>query len=250
MKKRGAIVYLLFFSFFVDITCSCKLKSSGSEIRCVNIADSIIGYSPIKGTPPSILNFNHNIYYYKDMILYRYFYNATMYFENELISSEQRICYTVHQKDSLYGWYYDSYAFNEKNEDRRVNIDSIHKRPDNKAYDTLLSLKPDSSYWNTDHTLYFELYNLRETDPPGSYLLAYSPAMRNLPVSFSTKLDSAKNMKLIKAKVVVNEGYSKKYNSIVPHMEQTRRMKEIPVENRKEILYYFNKYKREQLKKI
>ena len=67
--------------------------------------------------------------------------------------------------------------------------------------------------------------------------------MKNVEYSFSKKLDSLKHMKLFRIRFLIKEKYSPTYKLTLPKREFLFEIKEVAVDNPKEILDLFEKFK-------
>jgi hypothetical protein len=66
--------------------------------------------------------------------------------------------------------------------------------------------------------------------------------LKNFDYSFSPKLDSIRNMKLFKVRLLYNQSFSSKYNHILPKREYFFQIKEVPITNPEKILNFFKKF--------
>jgi len=206
----------------------------------------------------------YRAYYLDDLVMYQSQYlvdssvnqfefdSSTNKFSNNvtLLSSQWKDRFFIFQKDSMYGYNYDPYRSTEDN--LRLKADSIIKFVSGtNRFDSFLTVKPDSVIWNADKTEVKEVYFFpkQENIPLGHLNMYYSKKLSHLKESFNRIVDNAKKMKLFKTETVFSEFYSEKDKKLWPPIIYKTEMREFFPKNPEEIIDYFNKYKKEVLKK-
>lgn len=193
-----------------------------------------------------VLETTYNVYYYEDLIMYKLNYEFDSSVNRETVLEEKRSYYFVFQKDSIYGFKYFIKPSWESNQ--RLNKDSLLKtnKLESNTYDTLVNYKPDSVYNKRDKIVkvYKDPSNhaTNQSEKFDLYFY-YSKDLKDIPETFSRKMDNESGMKLYKIIVAARGGYYKEYKLTFPPREFLLEMKEIIIENQEEILRYFKSYK-------
>jgi hypothetical protein len=220
-----------------------------------NKADKIIGINltqkfPIVNRDSSlnVLESFYNVYYYENYILYKLNYEFDSSVNGETILEEKRYYFLVFHKDSAHGYKFfvkpDNGVVTEK-----VNNDSALKtaKLESNTYDTLIHVKPDSIY-NTGNKIVKVYKNpgagttIQQSENFDLYFF-YGKDLKDVPETFSKRMDNVKGMKLYKVLVAARRGFYKEYNMTFPPRDFILEMNEINIENRDQILSYFEKYK-------
>ena len=242
-------------SFYVFLTLtvlfSKEVFSQQQETRAIEVRTS----SPMFGES------FYRVYYSGDLVLYQSQYRfdssevrmkidtsgkVAVPSENTMILSEWRNKFFVFHKDSSYGYSYNPHSTIENG--KRLNVDSSLKliRGSNR-YDSVISIKPDSSSWLQNHTLLREVYRCPGTDstPSGRIILTYSKNLVRIKESLNQAVDDMKEMKLFRIQLAYNKFYDKRTRHEWPAMEMLgKEMTEITIKNADEITSYFDQYKR------
>ncbi|HEX6847440.1 MAG TPA: hypothetical protein VF144_10690 [Chitinophagaceae bacterium] len=195
---------------------------------------------------------HYNVYYYNDLIMYEFFYEFDSLVDNRTALQEIRRFFFVFQKDSSYGHKYFPNSNVNLDHNKRVKIDTellSHKFESN-IYDTLINYKPDSLYNHKDEII--RVYK----NPPSANSVSqekhdlyfyYTKKLKDVPETFSKKMDNIKGLKLTKILIKVSGGYYKEFNMTFPARELLQEMREISVSNKDEIVGYFKRYKENSL---
>jgi hypothetical protein len=243
MIKIAIIFLAVTNSLFFSLN-SCWPKEKPFDIR----GFEIISENNIQANGDSVfyLNTFFRVYYYKDFIVYSYPYQFDSTDNGKVILDEQRIAYFILQKDSLYGYHFDTKPYHIMPNDARLPADSMRFRLNNANYDTFSLMKPDSSYVTEDKTL-TEIYYHPKKQPGAvsfAYCFSFSKTFPQMGVTFGRKLENQKRMKLYKVKIYTSGGYSEEHKTKIPRMEVSMEIKVIPVENKDEIFSFIARYKK------
>jgi hypothetical protein len=226
---------------------SCLNKDPVQQIHAIRVSYNLPlgnwdGVSQDKNT-------YFDVFYYDDSILmYRFFYNYDSAVNGKLLKSEKRNDLFIFHKDSLFGYAYHPFSSGIIPREK-LRVDSIKKKYslESTRFDTLLNLKPDSSYVDMEKNLINIYKPPMQAADYTSYTLyfCYSESLKNIEETLSGKLDNIENMKLFKIRIVPQNAFRQGF----PNKEIVYEIKTIPVENRQEIAGYFEKYKKEHLNK-
>lgn len=241
------IIVLLGESKFLN----CGYQHAPEKLTAI----SLIKKTPIVNWDKSIttLEIYYTVYYYKDFVMYKLNYEFDSIFNHETVLKERRYFHFVSHKDSTYGYTYFAKPNPPVNMNQRVNKDSllITTKFESNLYDTLINFKPDSIYNEKNQMI--KVY--KNPPSPNSAKMVekfdlyfyYTKDLKDIPETFSRKMDNVKGMKLTKILVKVSGGFYKEYNITFPPRELLQEMKEMTVENEDEIMNYFRKYQLQEL---
>jgi hypothetical protein len=115
----------------------------------------------------------------------------------------------------------------------------IHKLFEKDAF-KLISSRKDSKSGVLE-----EMYSGRVKYMKDTLTLYFSNKLRDLDFSLSEKLDSLKQLKLFKFRAINDEEVMEDSKMLIPKREVVFEIKEIPVDNPKEIMGYFERYKKD-----
>jgi len=184
--------------------------------------------------------------------MYNLFYQFDSSSDNDTLPiSELRDHYFVYTNSDSIGIDYDKY---KKVINRKVTIDSLFKFEwiaQNKLYPifTVNSTQLLSSEFNDKTGILKETYSFRgkkDSTINGTLFLDFTNNLKGIHVSLSKELDSIKNMKLFKVRVISNA--RRMTDGIyLDKFEQTHDLNEVPVLNREEVMSYFERYKKDFL---
>ena len=200
----------------------------------------------------NMIESSYNVYYHSNFIMYEFLYEFDSLVENQVVLQEMRNFFVVFHKDSSYGYKYFPNSNVNLDHNKRTNIDSelSSLKFESNIYDTLINYKPDSFYNHKDEVI--RVYK----NPPSANSVSkeihdlyfyYTKKLKDVPETFSRKMDNIKGMKLSKILIKVSGGYYKEFNMTFPPRELLQEMKELTIENKDEILNYFKKYKASSL---
>ena len=231
---------------------SCGTKSESDKL----IAISLRQQTPVVNRDSSItmIGGTYNVYYYNELLMYKFNYRFDSMVNNQLVFQETRSFYFVFHKDSAYGYRY-MIKLDKSNEDNvRYKKDSLFKffSFESNIYDTLINFKPDSIYKREGEIV--KVYN----NPPSAnsgqqsekfdLYFYYTKKLKDIPETFSRKMDNEQRMKLIKILVKASGGFYKEFNTTFQPREHLLEMREIPIENKDEIMHYLRKYQEQTIR--
>lgn len=230
---------------------------SKSSLTCGNrqVSEKLTAISLIQKTPLvnrdksiSIMENYYNVYYYEDLVMYKFMYRFDSVSNNELMLQDVRFFFFVFHKDSSSGHIYYIKSDPLVNYNRRVNKDSLLKRNlfEANVYDSLADLKPDSIYQHKD-----EIIRVYKNPPSASsaqqtekydLYFHYTRKLKDVPETFSRKMDNIKRMKLSKILIKVSGGFNNQFNTTFPPRELLEQMTELEIDDENEIMNYFKDY--------
>ena len=222
--------------------CKERATSNKDSITAINL----LYHMPIIQPDGSKVDFDntYDVYYSGNLTMYKFNYQRDSGTDETLELSETRYFYFVHHKDSTYGYLSDPFQIYPEG---RIKIDSLQPlRFENPQWDTIATMKADSSYVNEQGDL-VHVYNLPPTPQyPGrfTYYFYYTNRLREVRESFSKKLEAIHRKKLYRIRMVIHPIYYEPYKMMLPVMESFYEMKTITVANKEEVEGYFNKYKK------
>jgi hypothetical protein len=193
----------------------------------------------------------YDVYYYGDIIMYRFQYNYDSIINGQTVLRERRPDFFVFHRDSSFGQTFYAYV-DDGNIPGRHRVDSIIRLRTfpNSQFDTLANMKPDSSYVNANGDL-VKIFNpeKRKHDPVAATIYFYfTNKLKGVKESLSRKMDTVEGMKLFRIVVKSHPGYSEEYKVLLSPGDMFWEMKEIPIKNPDQVKGYFEKYKREHVK--
>ena len=213
----------------------------------------VVSHLPLVNRDGSVWNHTsfYYVFYYDDIVMYKFNYGFDSTVNGKRLVQEVRNKFFVFQKDSLFGYTYYPAPNHPLGTDRLLVEPALQTNSfrDNKL-DSLLNFKVDSSYFDTQNNL-VKIYNLPASKDYGekfTVYLYYTKELKDIPETFSEKMDNVKDMKLFKARIVGHGMYYDPDKVYFPERESSNEIKEVPIENREEIIGYFNRYKKEHLK--
>ena len=247
MILNNTILALLIIFLGESKLLNCGGQHAFEKLTAINL----IKKTPIVNWDSSLTTLEdyYTVYYYDNLIMYKLNYNYDSLVNDEPVLHEMRFFFLVFHRDSSYGYKYFITPNPPINVNQRANKDSmlVKNKFESNIYDTLINFKPDSTYNNKDEII--KVYknppsSNSATQPEKSDLyFYYTKKLKDVPETFSRKMDNIKGMKLSKILIKVSGGYYKEFNMSFPARELLQEMKEINVENKDEILGYFKKYK-------
>ena len=237
------------------ILCGCiqsdKYSLNDDEIYAVNITGSMPAITP--DTSFTMSN-SYNIFYYGNLIMYRFEYGFDSLVNGKLLLHEARPNFFVFHKDSLFGYSYyphpDTVA-----KDVRISIDTMFKRNAYEPFkfDSAFTHKPDSLYFDEQENL-VKVYNTSASikyPEKFIYYLYYSKKLAGLNDGFfSRSMDNESGMKLFRIRIMALGHYYEEYKMTLPQREFLYEMKKVPVQDTAEIIGYFRKYKKDVLREF
>ena len=227
-------------------------KVYNEDIKCIKVSEVF----PFINNEGKLTKYDTpvvKIYYYNGITLYNLIYHYS-YTENGIMhTNEDRNYFFVHKKGDAFGYSYDEH---KSKFGVRLSADSMFKEQwvtANQQYPifTQNTVTLISSVQNSDSGTLHELYSLKgkkDTAMTGTISLSFTNKIKGIDYSLCRELDSIKNMKLYKIKIINNSRYMKDYKITLDKAEQAYDLEEVPVENREEILDYFERYKNDSFK--
>ncbi len=194
---------------------------------------------------------SYDIFYYDDLIMYKFEYRFDSLVNGKLLLQEWRQIFFVFHKDSVFGYSYylppESTAV-----EGRISVDTMLKRNAYEPFkfDSSLYLKPDSIYFDDEKNL-VNVYNSPVTeDYPERFTiyLYYSKKLKCIAETLSKNKDTVNGMKLFKVRILAHGHYYEKFKISQPRREYLLEMKQIPIKNGMEVMGYFDKYKKSVLR--
>jgi len=230
---------------------SCGSQTAPEPIAAVSLAKKtpiVMADNTLK-----ILESYYNVYYHNDLVMYKTNYEFDSLFNGETVLREKRYSFLVFHKDSSYAYQYFAKPTEGANENQRVNKDSVlaTNKFESGVFDTLINFIPDSIYKNKEGII--KVYknpqsaNFAQPSEKFDLYFYYSKKLKNIPETFSRKMDNEKGMKLVKIIVQASGGYYKNLNMTFQPREHIQEMKELRIENHDEIMNYFRKYQERKL---
>lgn len=246
--NKIAICILVIIPFSYKGFHSCSNKPVYDQVRAVHVISNL----PVVGWDSSITEVNtyYDVFYYRNFIMYSFLYRFDSIVNGKRLLQEYRNYFFVFRKDSLFGYVYYP-KLNHTMPEGRLSVDSVltSSSYESNVYDSLLYLKPDSSYYNAEKNLVRVYHHPPKKGNPENYnlFLYYTTKLKGVKETFSKKLDNVKNMKLFRIRILADEAYHEEYKMTLPKREILLEMKEIPIENQEQVLSYFNEYKKRLL---
>ena len=231
--NKASIVF--FFFGYINVLSCCGNKLAGGRIRGAHLAYTI----PVN-TPDSnfVLKNTYDVFYYKDLILYKGNYQFDSVVNGKTMVHEQRSDYFVFHKDSLFGYNYHN--------KKRAPVDSMLQKISfqGSTFDTLANIRPDSTYSDSEGNLR-KVYNIDKSPESFTIRFYYTKNLKGIAETFSKAMDNIKNMKLFK---IIIEGHGARYqkiNQTLPRRQYVYEMDALTLQNPEEIKDYFEKYARQ-----
>lgn len=182
-----------------------------------------------------------SIFYNNNFILYRFPYTFIEQHNDKLVNIEIRFTYFIFKNGSTYGYRYDPAKYDSIN---LLNVDSILYKQGLGKTDLML----DSGYQINE--VISNLDNLKLTEKyssiakptryfPDTVVYSYTNQFRDLPFSFSKKLEERKKLKILKISGVYNTRFDDEYKTVLPKREFFFEIKPQYVIKDKFVLYVF-----------
>jgi len=241
------VVLILFAILSVSYKCENSSRSSVKEyMRAVRITGNL---PAITSDTSFVISNSYDIFYFGNLITYKFKYRFDSFYNGQSVLQIWRPNYLVFHKDSIYGYsYYPHESPTMTN--GRISIDTMFKRNAYQPFrfDSVFHDKPDSSYFDENKSL-VKVYDVGPSQrfpEKFVYYLYYSKKFYGITEGFFSKsMDDEKGMKLFKIRAVAQGHYYDEYKFFLPKREFLYEMTEIPIENKAEILSYFERYKKD-----
>lgn len=234
---------LISVSVFLVLFLAGK-SNQPSEIRQFDILLTLpfveLNESPQEKSIKTISD-SFSIFYNNNFILYRFPYTFIEQHNDKPVNIEIRFTYFIFKFGSAHGYSYDP----AKNDSiKTLNVDSILYKQGLGRTDIML----DSGYQITEVISKLDNFILTEkyssiSKPsryfPDTVVYSYTDQFRDLPFSFSKKLEERKKLKILKIKGVYNSRFDDEYKTVLPKREFYFEIKPQHVINDKYVLYVF-----------
>src|SRR5215203_3698405 len=177
------------------------------------------------------------IFYCNNNVLYRLSGATDLETDKKILGTET---WFIYLKKATHGFLFNSITDTSKG--LRLPIDSFLNE---RAYaNANFDVPADSLYGKVENgnDTIVEKYFARTVhngNYPDSLYYYFTNTFENVDYSFSRRLDSAKNMKLYKVRVLYNEGFSSSYKIMLPKREFLFEMMEEAIANSKQIINFF-----------
>ena len=252
----GIGIHKLIWSLLIIVVAyienfSCGIKSESDKLTAI----SLIQQTPIinRDSSVTIIGGTYNVYYYNEILMYKFNYRFDSMVNNQLVFQETRSFYFASHKDSAYGYRYMIKLDKANTDNVRYKRDSLLKfySFESSIYDTLINFKPDSIYKQEGEII--KVYNnplsansIQQSEKFDLYFY-YTKKLKDIPETFSKKMDNEKGMKLVKILVKARGGFYKEFNTNFQPRELLLEMKEISIENKEEIMHYLKRYQEQKV---
>ena len=214
---------LISFSVFLVLFLAGK-KNQPSEIRQFDILLSLPFLElkeNVQENNIKTISDSFSIFYNNNFILYRFPYTFIEQHNDKPVNIEIRFTYFIFKFGSAHGYSYDP----AKNDSiKTLNVDSILYKQGLGRTDIML----DSGYQITEVISKLDNFILTEkyssiSKPsryfPDTVVYSYTDQFRDLPFSFSKKLEERKKLKILKIKGVYNSRFDDEYKTVLPKRE-------------------------------
>ncbi len=214
---------LISFSAFLVLFLAGKTNQP-SEIRQFDVLLTL-PFVELKESPQEksikTISDSFSIFYNNNFILYRFPYTFIEQHNDKLVNIEIRFTYFIFKNGSTYGYSYDPAKYDSIN---ILNVDSILYKQGLGKTDIML----DSGYQinevisNLDNFKLTEKYSSIAKPTrhfPDTVVYSYTDQFRDLPFSFSKKLEERKKLKILKISGVYNSRFDDEYKTVLPKRE-------------------------------
>lgn len=240
LKIAISVIIIIVFSNKNFSSCT---KKANQNIQGVKVTYSIPIIRP-DGVVIENKNF-FNIYYFDSLIMYQFRAALDSSRNDSLISIGYRDNYFVISKDSKYGYSYD--PFNDQRDNKLLLTDSMLNKHalQNFRFHLINSTKRITSHFDSGNQILKEVFVSHEVpNNKDTVCFYYTNKLKDVNFSFSKELDSIKNMKLYKIRLINGKRYYEEQKISIPERETTFELIKIPVRNSEQIFLYFDRYKK------
>jgi hypothetical protein len=234
------------FIFFLNCGNSYyrRNKPSDKNIRCLNISHKLPVLCSDAKTMCYMEGFE-NIFYYDSMVMLQLPTHFYHFKADELEKTDTGSNYFVYKKNEKDGFFY--HAFSPQN-NKALPVDStVSKYINFNVYEFFEKnlIKLISSRKDPRSGILEEIYSGKVQYAKDTFFFYFSDKLKDFDFSLSVKLDSIKKMKLYKFRAINQEEVLEESKMLIPKREVVFEIKEIPVDNPKEIITYFERYKKD-----
>lgn len=172
------------------------------------------------------------IYYWENYVFYNIPYKKTFEIDERLINEEVKYSYFLFKKGNIYGYLFNS--LDDTSLPQKLQVDSFLFR---RAYAAKFDLKFKSLVevkGDKHNNSLIEKYvpeNINNETYFDTIIFYFDKRLNGIDFSFSKDLDSAKEKKLYKVRLLYNEKFSATYQMMVPKREMLFEIQNMPIKN-------------------
>ncbi len=244
--------FLIFIAPFIsgrEQSQSQNKKLNNDDIRAITVTYNL----PIINRDGRILNHAAyiNLYFHNNLILYQIPYRIDSAYNGKHIETKIVNQFFVCEKNHKEGYIYDEHRLYRN---KKISTDSVLNKfgfTNVKKFYQLFekgSLMLVATNKNSVTGVLQEIYIPKEKVDISycdSAFFYFSEKLKEIDFSFIKELDSIKQSKLFRIKLLYNSTFSKEYRVNVSKREFNFEFKEMPVTNSKEILDYFERFRKD-----
>jgi hypothetical protein len=239
IKAQGAA---LIMAIIIFSSCGSIRKYNG--LKRINL---IINYPIVimnDGVHDAVNFFNLKdtvwIFYYDSKVLYRLSETRNLETDKKMLGTEK---WFIYREKAEYGFLFNSIS--DSSRGLKLLVDSFLN---NRAYASANFDIPSDSLFakaqNKGEKFVEKYYSKEHTENyPDSIYYYFTNELKNIGYTFSRKLDSLKNMKLYKVRLLYNETFSLSYKAVIPKREFLFEIREEVIVNSREIIDFFERVK-------
>ncbi len=239
-NARNKVALATLFSIICSYNYSCS-KLKGKNISQLNL---MVNYPITVIDKGKITFFNLTdtiyIFYYKDFIVYKLKPQRSLENNEKIKGTESYFCY---EKDNKYGLFFKN-SYN-KHDSIKLPVDSLLTKEAFKSanfeVNNNLYLHEAVEENNKKELLEKYYFKIKNENLYDSIYYYYSSSFKNIEYSLSKTLDSAKHLKLYKARLMYNQKFSTQHNLMMPKREYSFEIKEVPFSNDSIIKQFFSR---------
>lgn len=240
-----------FYAIFLFSCTATKSKVQTDRITAINY---ILKLPLLQGDTTSI-------YYYQDFIIYQlpYTFDSSKiiyHVKADTISEEhflieKRYNYFIYRQGGIKGIWYRSSEQPDSN--KLLPVDSILKikSPPSNLQSLIYSTNDTLIETVSMNDVIIEKY-IPKTKPDESYsdttILYYSSSMKSIKFSLSPFIDSLKNAKLYRLRLVFNEAYSQKYSITMPQRDLVCEIVKLELTNVDKMKSLIQRFKQDEMR--
>jgi hypothetical protein len=228
----------------IIILCRCESIRKSEGVKKIIMVTNYPIIIMNDGIHDSINFFNLRdtiwIFYYGNYVLYRLSGTRNLETDKKIPGTET---WFIFPKKNTHGFLFNS--IDNNNAGVKLKVDSFLI---NRAYASANFDIPSDSLFakaQNNEEKFVEKYYTKEhaENYPDSIYYYFTNELKNIDYTFSPKLDSLKNMKLYKVRLLYNETFSLSYKAIIPKREFLFEIREDVIANPKEVINLFEKFK-------
>ena len=236
-QRAALIVAVIIFS-------SCGITRKYNELKRINLTVNYPIVIMNDGVHDAVNLFNLKdtvwIFYYDSKVLYRLSESRNLETDKKIAGTEAWFIY--HEK-AKHGFLFNSIS--DSSRGLKLLVDSFLN---NRAYASANFDIPSDSLLikaQDNEVKFVEKYYTKEHNEnyPDSIYYYFTNELKNIDYTFSRKLESLKNMKLYKVRLLYNETFSPSYKAMIPKREFLFEIREEVIVNSREIIDFFERVK-------